>query len=79
MADPFEDETAEYCVLINEERQYSLWPRSIDIPAGWTSVGPTGARKDCLAYIEEHWIDMRPKSLVEQTRADTTEAERVIE
>jgi MbtH protein len=64
MANPFEDDDKPYVVLVNEEGQYSLWPDFIEIPAGWNSVhGPTG-RSDCLDYINEHWTDMRPKSLV---------------
>ena len=33
------------------------------IPAGWRAVGKTGFKKDCLAYIEKVWTDMRPLSL----------------
>jgi len=64
MANPFDDE--EFCVLINEEGQYSLSPTFKDVPEGWTTVGPRDARKDCLAYVEENWTDMRPKSLILQ-------------
>jgi MbtH protein len=66
MTNPFDDESGEFCVLTNDEGQYSLWPTFKEIPAGWTSVGPVGARVDCLNYIEANWTDMRPKSLVEQ-------------
>ena len=69
MTNPFEDEEADYLVLINDELQYSLWPTFRDVPAGWTAVGPRGKRKECLDYIEEHWTDMRPRSLAE-TMAD---------
>jgi uncharacterized protein YbdZ (MbtH family) len=65
MTNPFEDENAEYCVLVNHEDQYSLWPAFREIPAGWTAVGPKGARQVCLDWIEKHWTDMRPKSLRE--------------
>jgi MbtH protein len=70
MANPFEDEDGEYCVLINDEGQYSLWPTFIDIPAGWSAVGPKGARSVCLAHIDENWTDMRPKSLIEEMARD---------
>jgi MbtH protein len=73
MTNPFEDENGEYCVLINDEGQYSLWPTFKDAPAGWTTVGPRGARKDCLDYIEAHWTDMRPKSLIARMEADERE------
>jgi uncharacterized protein YbdZ (MbtH family) len=65
MTNPFEDENAEYKVLVNDEGQYSLWPGFRDIPTGWKAVGPVGKRKECLDWIEVTWTDMRPKSLIE--------------
>jgi len=70
MTNPFEDDTAQFLVLINDEGQYSLWPGHLDIPPGWRATGPTGARKTCLAWIEENWTDMRPLSLVRQMEED---------
>lgn len=70
MTNPFEDENGEFIVLVNEEQQYSLWPTFREVPAGWTPVGPRGSRKECLDYIEENWVDMRPKSLVDQMNED---------
>ena len=66
MSNFFEDENGEYLVLVNAEGQYSLWRTFKAIPAGWTAVGPRGRRTECLAYIEENWTDMRPKSLIER-------------
>lgn len=73
MTNPFDDEENEFCVLINDEGQYSLWPTFKDVPAGWTTVGPRGHRNDCLAYIEANWVDMRPKSLIRQMEQDAAE------
>ena len=50
-------------VLMNDEEQYSIWPAGAAIPAGWRSVCDAGTKDACLAYVEEHWTDMRPKSL----------------
>lgn len=61
---PFDDEHGEFLVLINDEAQYALWPTWKDVPAGWRPAGPRGARNVCLAYIEEHWTDMRPRSVI---------------
>jgi MbtH protein len=66
MPNPFEEEDADYLVLVNIENQYSLWPQFCEIPQGWSSVGPRGKRKDCMEWIEQNWTDMRPKSLVDQ-------------
>jgi uncharacterized protein YbdZ (MbtH family) len=57
--DPFE----EYCVVVNHEEQYSIWPTERDVPAGWSSVGKVGTKAECLDHIERVWTDMRPLSL----------------
>jgi MbtH protein len=70
MTNPFEDEDGVYHVLVNDEGQHSLWPSFVDVPAGWTSVLGPDSRQACLDYVDEHWTDMRPKSLIEAMEAD---------
>jgi MbtH protein len=65
MTNPFEDPDGAYMVLRNDEAQYSLWPADLSVPAGWSVVHGADRRDRCLSYIEEHWVDMRPRSLVE--------------
>lgn len=67
---PFDDENGIFYALVNDEGQYSLWPTFADVPAGWTVVHGPEARQSCLDYIEDHWTDMRPNSLIEQMRQD---------
>lgn len=67
---PFDNENGTFYALINDEGQYSLWPTFVDIPVGWTIVHGAQTRRSCLDYIEEHWTDMRPKSLIEQMERD---------
>ncbi len=50
-------------VVVNEEEQYSLWPAERELPAGWRDTGKQGSRDECVAYIEQVWTDMRPRSL----------------
>lgn len=50
-------------VLINIEGQYSIWPAAQPAPQGWTRTGPVGPKAECLAYVDAHWLDMRPRSL----------------
>ncbi|MER5495751.1 MULTISPECIES: MbtH family protein [unclassified Streptomyces] len=64
MTNPFDDEQASFRVLRNEEGQYSLWPEFAELPGGWTPVFGPQERSSCVAYVEEHWSDMRPLSLV---------------
>lgn len=68
MTNPFEDADAQYRVLVNDEGQHSLWPADIAIPAGWVTAHDPDSRSNCLDYIEQHWTDMRPRSLVEADR-----------
>lgn len=61
---PFEDEDGRYLVLVNDERQHSLWPAFADVPAGWTIAFGEDSRAACLDYVEKNWTDMRPASLI---------------
>ncbi|MEU9356698.1 MbtH family protein [Streptomyces sp. NPDC051840] len=63
-ANPFDDEDARFLVLVNQENQHSLWPAFAEVPGGWTVAHGEDSRAACLAYVEEHWTDMRPASLV---------------
>ncbi|GAA5702306.1 MbtH family protein [Streptomyces avermitilis] len=72
MTNPFDNEEATFLVLVNDEGQYSLWPAFAEIPEGWTTEHGEATRQECLTFIDEHWTDMRPKSLVaEMSRSDT--------
>ena len=55
----------EHRVVVNDEEQYSVWPADRELPAGWRAVGEPGSRDACLAWIREHWTDLRPRSLRE--------------
>ncbi len=64
MSNPFDSDDDHFYVLVNDERQYSLWPAFSEIPVGWVKVFGLDSRKACLAYIEKNWTDLRPRSLV---------------
>ncbi len=57
---PFDDDSLEFIVLVNQQQQYSLWPVFAEHPGGWsTSFGPA-RRSDCLDYIERTWTSINP-------------------
>jgi MbtH protein len=56
-------ENATYKVVVNHEEQYSIWSAKKENPLGWTDVGKSGTKTDCLTYIAELWTDMRPLTL----------------
>ncbi|AMW13853.1 MbtH family protein [Streptomyces violaceus] len=62
---PFEDPDGTYLVLVNDEGQHSLWPAFVEVPAGWQVALKETDRQSALDYVNEHWTDMRPKSLIE--------------
>ncbi|OBR47791.1 MbtH family protein [Paraburkholderia tropica] len=74
----WDDENAEFEVVINEEEQYSIWPSYKPIPGGWRTVGKKDKKAECLAYIEEHWTDMRPASLRRAMDGDGASKDAVI-
>ncbi|EST22943.1 MbtH family protein [Streptomyces roseochromogenus] len=62
---PFDDgQSGTFLVLVNDQNQHSLWPAESPVPDGWTEVS-SGARQECLNYVESHWTDMRPARLIE--------------
>ncbi|CAM5621953.1 MbtH family protein [Streptomyces fumanus] len=68
MANPFDDENGSFLVLVNKENQHSLWPAFAEVPPGWRVAFGESNRKECMAYIEENWQDMRPQSLIDAMR-----------
>lgn len=60
------EETTIYKVVMNHEEQYSIWPAHRENALGWSDVGKSGLKQECLAYINEVWTDMRPLSLRKQ-------------
>jgi len=60
---PIYDDKTIFKVILNEEEQYSIWPVKKENAPGWRDAGKTGTQKECLAYINEVWTDMRPLSL----------------
>lgn len=73
-SNPFDDDNGSFFVLVNDEDQHSLWPAFANVPTGWTVVcgAPDGIARDAaLRYVDEHWTDLRPRSLRERLAAGT--------
>ena len=66
------EDTRIYDVVMNHEEQYSVWNKGRRIPTGWHTVGVSGLKTECLAYIEQVWTDMRPLGLrhLDQRKAE---------
>ena len=62
----------EYKVVINQEKQYSLWLSDKKSPEGWQNTGISGNQNRCQAYIEEVWTDMRPLSIQRMELSENT-------
>ncbi|MEY9996263.1 uncharacterized protein YbdZ (MbtH family) [Streptomyces sp. V4I8] len=69
-SNPFDDADGRFHVLVNDEDQHSLWPTFAVVPDGWRIVLEDESRAACLAHVEEHWTDMRPRSLREAMATD---------
>ncbi|WP_424893166.1 MbtH family protein [Streptomyces sp. XH2] len=69
MTNPFDDDNGRFHVLVNDEGQHSLWPVFATVPEGWSVALEDQERAACLEYVEQHWTDMRPRSLVEAMNA----------
>lgn len=60
------DDSTMFQAVVNHEEQYSIWPLEQALPDGWKPAGKTGTKRECLAWIDEVWTDMRPRSLREK-------------
>jgi MbtH protein len=69
MAMDDEEDKKTYVVVMNYEEQYSIWVKGKQIPKGWRAVGKEGLKADCLEYIDQVWVDMRPLSLRQKMEA----------
>ncbi|WP_151484779.1 MbtH family protein [Streptomyces albicerus] len=74
-SNPFDDADGRFYVLVNDEQQHSLWPSFAEIPADWRIVFGEESRDPCLSYVEEHWTDLRPRSLRDAMDAGTVAAD----
>jgi MbtH protein len=59
----FDDPDGIFLVLVNDEEQHSLWPSSLDVPAGWRVAFGPESRQACLDHVEQHWTDITPLSV----------------
>jgi len=64
-----------YRVVVNDEEQYSIWPVALECPLGWRDAGKSGAKAECLAYVESVWSDMRPLSLRRMMESSNAQAD----
>lgn len=64
-----QDDQRSYSVVVNDEEQYSVWLADSPVPAGWQPAGASGSKRECLAFIERTWTDIRPRS-VRRPRAE---------
>lgn len=64
MTNPFDNERGSYFVILNGECQYSLWPDHLPVPAGWRTVHGPADRSTSTHFVDAHWTDLRPASLV---------------
>ncbi|HEY8065215.1 MAG TPA: MbtH family protein [Methylosinus sp.] len=59
---PFDDKRLSFVVLVNSRAQFALWPDFSADPKGWRRVFGPGPRLQCMQYVDDHWIDMRPRA-----------------
>ncbi|WP_084722983.1 MbtH family protein [Streptomonospora alba] len=69
MTELLDDPRFDHVVLVNNQRQHSLWPASVATPQGWVPAYGPASRGDCLDYVRQHWADIRPAN-VPDTRCD---------
>lgn len=56
-------------VVVNDEEQHAIVPASFPNPPGWSDAGFAGDAAECEQWVEQHWPDIRPRSVREAIRA----------
>ncbi|MGW6258072.1 MbtH family protein [Streptomyces sp. NPDC055085] len=64
MSNPLNEPHDRFFVVVNHEGQYALWPELAQVPVGWTVASGAADRDACIDFVNTHWTDMRPLSLV---------------
>ncbi|MGV1008336.1 MAG: MbtH family NRPS accessory protein [Dermatophilaceae bacterium] len=54
------DPGAQFCVVVNEVGDYSVWGLGRNPPAGWRPQDFHGSRTECLDHIARRWAGPRP-------------------
>ncbi|MDC9590514.1 MbtH family NRPS accessory protein [Xenorhabdus sp. XENO-10] len=49
------DNVMNWMVVINDKKQYSVWPVEYEIPLGWMAICRTGTKEECLSHIAKIW------------------------
>jgi MbtH protein len=52
-----------FTVVVNDEDQYALYPDDRELPPGWRPAGFGGTEDECVTWVDEHWTDMRPRTV----------------
>ncbi|MFD8936315.1 MbtH family protein [Streptomyces sp. NPDC059578] len=59
MVNPFEEPATPFLTLVNHQGQYSLWPASAEVPAGWRATFGPDSRTAALDHVERTWTELR--------------------
>ena len=50
-------------IVVNEAREFAVWPSSKPLPAGWRPSGRTGTREELMAHLRSSFaplVDLPP-------------------
>lgn len=60
--DTFDEANGPFLVLINAQREYSLWPEHLETPGGWVIEFGPAAKNQCCQHIEQRWLSLQRKA-----------------
>ena len=46
-----------YEIVVNDRREYAVWPSARPLPPGWRHSGKSGGRDELLAYLKSVCMD----------------------
>lgn len=60
ISNPFDDAQGQFYLLQNGHQQYSLWPQTCSLPAGWEVVCEPQSLEACNAWLATNWTTLTP-------------------
>ncbi|BAT34223.1 MbtH family protein [Escherichia albertii] len=68
-SNPFDDPQGAFYILRNAQGQFSLWPQSCVLPAGWEVVCEPQSQESCQQWLEAHWRTLTPANFTQPQEA----------
>lgn len=50
--------TVQHQIVVNDAREFAVWPSSKPLPSGWRPAGRTGTREELVAHLRSSFAPL---------------------